>query len=425
MTNHTPFPSEGLGEAEVLEAMEREAEGDVDWRGGRLPGFYVHFANDDVDRVGKAAFQRFHATNALGSSAFPSIKKFKTDLEDWALSLFHADGGVASVTSGGTESIFMALKTARDWAKANRPEVTVPKMVISHSAHPSFDKAACFLGIEVVRIEPRGDFKVDMAALRSALDDQTIFIAGSAPQFTIGVYDQISELAELAESKNIWFHTDACIGGFLAPFAEQNGHPIPAWDFRVKGVKSISADLHKYGFAPKGASIVALASAEDQKYQTFEFNNWSRGRYVTETFAGTHTGANIAAAWAVVRYLGNEGYRDIAEKIWRVRDKLIKEISEIESLFIYGSPELTVMSYGSNDLDISEVAAGLATKGWHTITPSPTPPAINLGIISLAFGGVVDDYLRDLRDVVEQLKSKTASFDTSLLGSYGKQASKG
>ncbi|MCW1750227.1 MULTISPECIES: pyridoxal phosphate-dependent decarboxylase family protein [Rhizobium] len=415
------FPEKGLAEADIWLEMEAARKGDVDWRGGRLPGFYVHFANDDVDRIGKMALEKFHATNALGLGAFPSIRKFESEVVDWALSLFHANGGAGSITSGGTESIFIAMKTAREWAKANRPEVTKPKMVISKSAHPAFDKAAKYLGLEVVRIEPRTDFKTDIDALVAAIDEQTIIMVGSAPQFTVGVFDQIDELAEIAASRNIWFHTDACVGGFLAPFAEQNGFPIPPWDFRVKGVKSISADLHKYGFTPKGASIVAFSDAEDSKYQVFDFDNWSRGRYLTHTFAGTRTGANIAASWAVMRFLGNEGYRKIAEQIWQVRDKLIKLIPEIDGLFIYGKPELTVMSYGSKTLDVSDIAAGLSSKGWYTVAPSPNPPAINLGILSLAFGEVVDTYLADLAEVVDELKSGDRSYDRSAIGSYGTQ----
>jgi len=419
MTKHTPFPEKGLEESAIWQVMDCAKQGDVDWRGGRLPGFYVHFANDDVDRVGKIAFQKFQATNALGLGAFPSIKKFESEVVEWALSLFQAKEGVASITSGGTESIFIALKTAREWAKATRPEVTHAKMVISHSAHPAFDKAAKYLGLEVVRIAPRADFKTDIDALKGALDDQTIVIGGSAPQFTIGVFDQIEELAAIAESRNIWFHTDACVGGFLSPFVEQNGHAIPAWDFRVKGVKSISADLHKYGFAPKGASIVAFADAGYQKFQVFDFTNWSRGRYVTSTFAGTRSGASIAAAWAVMRFLGNEGYRKIAEQVWQIRERLLREIPAIDGLFVCGDPELTVMSYGSKTLDVGDIAAGLAAKGWYTVTPSLNPPAINLGILSLAFGEVLDLYLNDLREVVSQLKTGVNPFDRSLIGSYG------
>ncbi|RUU97594.1 aspartate aminotransferase family protein [Mesorhizobium sp. M6A.T.Cr.TU.017.01.1.1] len=419
MKKHTPFPENGLEEAAIWQSMEYARQGDVDWRGGRLPGFYVHFANDDVDRVGKIALEKFHATNALGLSAFPSIKKFESEVVEWALSLFHANGGAASITSGGTESIFIAMKTAREWAKANRPEVTKPNMLLSHSAHPAFDKAAKYLGLDVVRILPRADFKTDIDALNVALDDQTIIIAGSAPQFTIGVFDQIEELAAIASSRNVWFHTDACVGGFFSPFAEQNGHPIPPWDFRVEGVKSISADLHKYGFAPKGASIVAFSDAGYQRYQVFDFDNWSRGRYVTSTFAGTRSGASIAAAWAVMRFLGNQGYRKIADQIWQVREKLMRDIPAIEGLFVYGEPELTVMSYGSKSLDVADIAAGLAAKGWHTVAPSPNPPAINLGILSLAFGEVVDAYLADLWQVVAQLRAGDNSFDRSLVGTYG------
>ncbi|TIO64339.1 aminotransferase class V-fold PLP-dependent enzyme [Mesorhizobium sp.] len=419
MKKHTPFPENGLEEAAIWQAMEYARQGDVDWRGGRLPGFYVHFANDEVDRVGKMALEKFHATNALGLSAFPSIKKFESEVAEWALSLFRANGGAASITSGGTESIFIAMKTAREWAKANRPEVTKPKMLISHSAHPAFDKAAKYLGVDVVRILPRADFKTNIDALKAALDDQTIIMAGSAPQFTIGVFDQIEQLAAIASSRNVWFHTDACIGGFFSPFAEQNGHLIPPWDFRVEGVKSISADLHKYGFAPKGASIVAFSDTGYQRYQVFDFDNWSRGRYVTSTFAGTRSGASIAAAWAVMRFLGNQGYRKIADQIWQVREKLIRDIPAIEGLFVYGEPELTVMSYGSKSLDVADIAAGLAAKGWYTVTPSPNPPAINLGILSLAFGEVVDAYLADLWQVVAQLTAGDNSFDRSLVGTYG------
>ncbi|MER8438802.1 aminotransferase class V-fold PLP-dependent enzyme [Mesorhizobium sp. M1312] len=413
------LPAQGLEESAILEAMENARRGDVDWRGGRLPGFYVHFADDEVDRIGKQALEMFHATNALGGDAFPSIKHFEREVADWSLSLMHADGGTASITSGGTESIFIAMKTAREWARSNRPEVTRPKMVISHSAHPAFDKAAKYLSIDVERIAPRDDFKVDMGAFVAALDDRTILIAGSAPQFTIGVFDQIEELASIAMSRNIWFHTDACVGGFLSPFAEQNGHAIPLWDFRVKGVRSISADLHKYGFAPKGASIVALSDVANRKYQVFDFDNWSRGRYVTSTFAGTRSGANIAAAWAVMRFLGNEGYCRISERIWQTRDRLIEGIHGIDGLFICGKPELTVMSYGSKALDVSDIAAGLSARGWYTVAPSRHPPAINLGILSLAFAEVIDEYLSDLQEIVEQLNVGEKSFDHSLIGNYG------
>ncbi len=416
---NSSFPSEGLNKEALIEEMRAAKTADVDWRSGRLPGFYVHFANDAVKDVGMWALQEFHATNALGPGAFPSVKKFETELIQWALELFRADVGCGSVTSGGTESIFLAVKTAREWAKENRPEVSRPKMVLSHSAHPAFNKAAKYLEYDVVRVEPRPNFKTDVEALAAELDDNTIFMAGSAPQFTYGVFDQITQLAWMAEQRNIWFHTDACVGGFFSPFAEQLGHDIPPWDFRVPGVRSISADLHKYGFSPKGASVVAFSDPAYRKYQVFDFTDWSRGRYVTSTFAGTRPGANIAAAWAVMRYLGNEGYLEIAARIWEVRDRLIDGIRSIDGIELCGEPELTLMSYRSDSLDIYQIAAGLSSKGWYTVAPSPNPPAINMGILSLAFGEVVDDYLNDLRDVVNQVRRGDHKFEAASLGSYG------
>lgn len=418
MSNRS-FPAEGLPEDQLFDEMEAARGQDVDWRSGKLPGFYVHFATDEVEAVGMRALHDFHSTNALGGGAFPSIVRFETELIEWALDLFHAKDGCGSVTSGGTESIFQAVKTARDWARVNRPDAVKPNMVISHTAHPAFNKAAYYLGIDVVRVKPRADYKTDIDALAGHFDTNTIFTAGSAPQFTHGIFDQIADVAAIAADRRIWFHTDACVGGFYSPFAEELGHDIPPWDFRVPGVRSISADLHKYGFAPKGASVFALADAGDQRYQLFDFSDWSRGRYVTSTFAGTRTGANIAASWAVMRYLGRDGYREIAAKIWDVRQRLIAGLNGIDGIYVVGNPELTLMSYASDTLDINAVASGLVKRGWYTVKPSPDPLAINLGILSLAFGAVADDYLSDLKEVAADVREGKQADEPELVGSYG------
>lgn len=417
------FPASGLSEDLLFQDMEAARKSDVDWRAGRLPGFYVHFASDEVDEIGRKALEMFHATNALGMAAFPSIRKFEAELVGWALDLFNAEDGCGSVTSGGTESIFLAVKTAREWARRHRPDVTAPKMVMPHSAHPAFDKAAKYLCMEPVRVPLQDDLRADVAAIKAEIDERTVFMMGSAPQFTFGLFDQIDELAAIADERNIWFHTDACVGGFLSPFAESLGYDIPPWDFRVRGVKSISADLHKYGFAPKGASIVAFADDEAsvRPFQVFDFENWSRGRYATPTFAGTRPGATIAAAWAVMRFLGREGYTKIAAEIMRAKSKLREGIKAIPGLDICGDPPLSVMSYTSTELDMQAIAAGMSTKGWYTVAPSPNPPAINLGLLSLAFAAVADQYLADLRNVCEQVRAGRADYDAAKIGGYGAQ----
>lgn len=413
------LPQHGTPEPQIWSELTELENGDVNWRNGRLPGFFTHFATSDVERIGKEALQKFYSTNCLGPGAFPSIRRFENDVANWSLDLFHARAGHASITSGGTESIFLALKTAREWAFATRSGLTRPKIVLSHSAHPSFDKAAKYLSLEVVRVPTRGDFRIDKKAFEKEIDNQTVLIAGSAPQFTVGVFDQIEWLGTIAIERNLWLHVDACVGGFFSPFAEMVGHPIPRWDFRVPGVKSISADLHKYGFTPKGASIMALADKTLLDYLRFDFSNWSRGRYFTETFSGTKSGGPIAAAWAVLKFLGVDGYCQIVRDIWTVREKILSRINESNELFIYGSPEIAVMSYGAKTTSIEDIGRGLATRGWYTVAPSPNPPAINLGIISLAFGSVVDEYLDDLDGVVNDIISGKNNYSAGEFGNYG------
>lgn len=414
------LPQFGTPRDHLIRELESARAGDVDWRAGRLPGFYVHFARDDVEEIGKEAFNRFFSSNALGPGAFPSIRRFETELVNWVLDLFHApDTAYGTVTSGGTESIFQAVKTARDRALAETPGLAEPKIVAPYSAHPAFSKAAKYLRMKIERVPLTADLRPDLAGVAAAIDDDTVLLVGSAPEFTYGMIDQIEELAGLASRNGVWMHVDACVGGFIAPFAERLGHEVPRWDFRVPGVTSISADLHKYGFAPKGASVVAFRDEACRPYQIFDFDGWSRGRYVTPTFAGTRSGANIAAAWAVMKYLGMEGYLEIAREILAKAELLRTGIDSIDGIEVCGDPRLSVMSFCSPELDIHGIAAGLGERGWYTVAPSPDPPAINLGLLSLAFGAVAGSWLEDLREVVESVKAGEGDFDKSRIGSYG------
>ncbi|MCG8562730.1 MAG: aspartate aminotransferase family protein [Hyphomicrobiales bacterium] len=416
----TSLPQTGTPRERLIREMEDARGGDVDWRAGKLPGFYVHFARDDVVDIGKDAFNRFFSTNALGLGAFPSIAKFESELVGWVLDLFHApETACGSVTSGGTESIFLAVKTARDHALAQRPDIAQPKIIVPYSAHPAFSKAAKYLRMTIERVPLTAGLRVDPAAVAAAIDNETIMLVGSAPEFTYGMIDPIDELAELASRHGLWMHVDACVGGFIAPFAERLGHDIPRWDFRVPGVTSISADLHKYGFAPKGASVVAFRDDAYRAFQIFDFDGWSRGRYLAPTFAGTRSGANIAAAWAVMKYLGMEGYLEIAGEIMAKMDMLRAGIDAIDGIEVCGDPRLSLMSFQSPGLDIHAIAAGLSERGWYTVAPSPDPPAINLGLLSLAFGAVAETWLEDLREIVAAVKDGKTDFDRDKVGSYG------
>src|SRR5215510_11565000 len=294
---------------EALEARMREmAKGDVKWRDGRT-GLYIFNAGEEVERVQKAAYAMFSAENGLGPAAFPSIAQMEREVVAFGLALLNAPPGAAgAMTSGGTDSIFMAVKAARDHARAKRGMNGALNIVIPMTAHPAFDKACAVMDIEVRRV-PVKDHLADVAAMERAIDDQTLMIVGSAPSFAFGLIDPIAALGELAERKKVWLHVDACVGGYLAPFVRMNGADLPAFDFAVPGVWSISGDLHKYGYASKGASTVFFRSGALRDYMTFDAGPWPLGRMVTPTLAGTRPGGAIAAAWAVMNFLGVDGYR--------------------------------------------------------------------------------------------------------------------
>ncbi len=399
------FPEHGTARTDVFAEMEDARRADVDWRRGRL-GLYVHFGGDDVLEVAKEAYQRFFSENALGPKAFPSLRKFEDDIVAWTADLLHGGPDATGVvSSGGTESIFLAVKTARDHARAEGSRITVPEIVAAVSAHPAFDKAAHYLGMKVKRIPLRADFRADVPAMATAITPDTIMIVGSAPSFPHGVIDPIPDLAALARDRSLWLHVDACVGGFLAPFVRRIGYPVPPFDFEVDGVRSMSADLHKYGFTAKGASVMLLADIALRQHLVFEFDNWPRGKYTSPTFTGTRPGGAIAAAWAVLRYLGVEGYMRIARQLMDARDRMQAGIEAIGGLYVVGTPELTVMGYGSRDLDTFAIAEQMTQKGWFVSTMSE-PPGIHMGMPTVAHVAVVDGYLADLAQSVATVRAQ-------------------
>lgn len=417
MTNR--FPPKGRPRDDVLHELENAREDDVDWRGGRV-GLYTHFGGDDVLEIAKDAARMYFSENALGPSAFPSLARLESDVINWTLGLLNAgDQGAGSMTSGGTESILMAVKTARDWSREKRPDVDTPIVVAPYSAHPAFNKAAHYLGVEVKRVPICDDYRADVTRMADAIDERTMMLVGSAPQFPHGVIDPISDLAELAQERDLWLHVDACVGGFIAPFARKLGRPIPPFDFTVPGVTSMSADLHKYGFTAKGASTFLLCDQALRKYQVFEFDGWSRGHYSSPTIPGTRPGGPIAAAWAVLNYLGWDGYLRIAGELLDAIDRLKAGIQSIEELSMVGDPPLTILSYTSTsaDCDIFAVAEAMTQRGWF-VTRSADPRAIHMGMLTMIHVPVVDQYLSDLAESVEEAKAgKIETYEEAV--SYG------
>jgi glutamate/tyrosine decarboxylase-like PLP-dependent enzyme len=339
----------------------------------------------------------FFSENALGGRrAFKSIGRMEQEVIEMALDLFHApDGATGSMTSGGTESILLAVKACRDFARARRGDRTFRgNLVLPETAHPAFDKAARLMDLGVRRIAVRADFRADAAAMTSAIDDETILLVGSAPCFPYGVIDPIAELAGLALARDLWFHVDACVGGYLAPFVRDLGYPVPDFDFGVPGVASLSADLHKFGFCPKPASTVLFRDNARAEAAGFDLDVWPSGRFRTGTLVGTRPGGGVAAAWAVLNYLGRDGYRAIAARLMAMRNAYVSGIETIPGLRVFGRPELTIIAFGDDTRDMSAVAQAMEARGW---VPGLVrkPPGLHM-MASLLHEGVRDEYLRDL-----------------------------
>jgi glutamate/tyrosine decarboxylase-like PLP-dependent enzyme len=371
--------------------MRELAARDVKWRDGRT-GMYVFNAGEDVERVKKAAYAMFSEENGLGPMAFPSLARMEREVVAHALALLHApeDAGGA-MTSGGTDSIVMAVKTARDYARSHRLEGQ-GNLVTPFTAHPAFHKAAMMMDLEVRRV-PTKDLLADAAAMEAACDANTIMIVGSAPCFPFGLIDPLEEISEVARRKNLWLHVDACVGGFLAPFVEMNGAKLPAWDFRVPGVRSISSDLHKYGYCSKGASTLLFRDKAMKDHMVFDAGPWPMGRMLTPTLAGTRPGGAIAAAWAVLNYLGVEGYRAKQALVVEAREKIEAGVAKL-GFRVLGKPQLGIVSFTHDHADCFAVLRGMYKRGWMTAS-NVDPPSLHL-MLSPKHTEVAGEYLSDL-----------------------------
>lgn len=404
MTRKT-LPETGRSSEALLRELRAMKAGDIDWKAGKAPLFYFK-ASDEVSEMGRSAFFEYFYENALGGGrAFPSVKHMETDIVEMALSLFSApDDAQGFMSTGGTESIILAIQTCRDWTRHDRGmEQLRGNIVAPESIHPAFEKGAKLMDLEVRRIPVGPDYRADVAAMEAAIDDETIMVAGSAPCFPYGVIDPITELAAMAKRRGLWMHVDACVGGYLAPFVRMIGRDIPAFDFSVDGVQSISADLHKFGFCPKPASTVFYRSAERARFQAFDFDGWPNGRFYTTTICGTRPAGGVSGAWAVFNHLGIDGYKRIASELMGFIDDFKARVLEIPGMRIIGDPHLSIVAYTSDDVDIFRVAELMAGKGY--LPGLLQKPRALHRMMSLVHAPVVDDYIGELRAAVDALRT--------------------
>ncbi|MFN7055877.1 pyridoxal phosphate-dependent decarboxylase family protein [Hyphomonas sp.] len=398
------MPETGRPWPDVQREMIARGAGDVAWRDGKT-AVYVFHAGEDIHAVQREAYGLFMAENGLGPLAFPSLARMEKEVIAMALGLLQAPQGAAgAMTSGGTDSITMAMKAARDFARACGKPREGQNIVLARSAHLAFDKAAHLMDIEVRRVPLKedGSYEADPAAMAAAIDDATIMMVGSAPQFPHGIIDPIAALGEVAAAKDVWLHVDACVGGYFAPFARMNGVPVPDFDFAVPAVCSMSADLHKYGYCAKGASTVLFRSEALYKHMPFSMRDWSGAPMKTPTLAGTRPGGAISAAWAVMNVLGIDGYRQKQGLVCATREKIEAGVTAL-GFEVLGNPLLGLLAFRHPDADTLALYSAMRARGWFT-SISAEPPSLHL-MLSPKHAEVADDYLRDLAAALTDVKA--------------------
>ncbi len=402
------MPQTGRAWDDVRAEMIARGTGDVAWREGRT-AVYVFNAGEDIHALQHDAYGLYMAENGLGPLAFPSLARMEKEVVAMALGLLNApDGAAGAITSGGTDSITMAIKAARDFARAGGKPREGQNIVLARSAHLAFDKAAHLMDIEVRRVplKDNDSYEADPAAMAAALDDATLMMVGSAPNFPHGIIDPIAALGEVAEATGVWLHVDACVGGYFAPFARMNGVPVPDFDFAVPAVKSMSADLHKYGYCAKGASTVLFRSGDLYNFMPFNMRDWSGAPMKTPTLAGTRPGGAISAAWAVMNVLGIDGYREKQGLVCATRERIEAGVKAL-GFEVLGRPLLGLMAFRHPEADTLALYSALRARGWFT-SFTAEPPSLHL-MLSPKHAEVADAYLADLAASLEAVKAGLAT----------------
>lgn len=395
---------------EVIADLAALRSHDVKWSEGRAFGM-VYDGGPGVHDVAERAAAMYLHENALNTKAFPSLARIQSDVVSWTASLLHGpDTAAGFMTSGGTESIQVAVLAARERARVERG-VTQPEMILSDTTHAAFHKSAHMYGITVHKVPCRSDFTADVDAMARHVNANTVLVVASAPQYPQGVIDPVPAIAELAATVDANCHVDACMGGFVLPFVEMLGRPVEPWDFRVDGVHSISADVHKLGYAPKGASVIVYRNRELRAHQTFVFSDWLGGFYASPNLQGTRSGLPMATAWAVMSHLGIEGYIDLTRRTLDAADSIRAAVRSIDGLTVLGDPRFHLLTMASDPtssrpIDAFALGDALLERGWFH--DRQTPPDTLHATVSNSNVEHLDHYLADLHECADSVRGSRA-----------------
>ena len=410
------MPPKGWSAVDVFEGLEAMRTRDVRWREGRAFSLAYH-AGAEALAVAEEAYRRFSGENALSTDAFPSLKQIQAEVVAMAgVWLGATPSSAGFMTSGGTESILMAVKAARDRLLAER-QIRQPNMVMPTSAHAAFAKAGAYFGVEVRRVAVGSDWRADVAAMQSQVDKNTVLIVGSAPQYPQGVVDDIVGIAKIASDAQINCHVDACMGGVTLAYLQRLGENIAPWNLQVPGVSSISVDLHKFGYTSKGASVIMYASKHLRSFQGFVTDDWLGGVYGSSGVLGTKSGGSMASAWAVMHFLGDDGYLRLTRQAREATLQLATVVRNKPELVLRAEPESTLLCFGAQDpsaLNVFAVADELSKRGWYV--DRQTPPDSLHCTVNAIHHDKIDWFARDLHESVSiALDQKTSGS----VGTYG------
>ncbi|XP_072247479.1 sphingosine-1-phosphate lyase 1 isoform X2 [Leuresthes tenuis] len=413
------LPSKGLTQNQVMEKIkEYETLNDVQWEKGCVSGA-VYWGDESLTKLLVKVYGDFAWSNPLHPDIFPGVRKMEAEVVRMSCTLFHGGpNSCGTVTSGGTESILMACKAYRDIAYERG--VKYPEILAPVSVHAAFDKAAHYFGMKLVHIPlDKKTMKVDVKAMKRAINKNTAMLVCSAPQFPHGIMDPVEEVAKLAVHHNLPLHVDACLGGFLIVFMAKAGYTLAPFDFRVKGVTSISADTHKYGYAPKGSSVILYSDKKYRQYQYFVAPDWQGGIYASPSVAGSRPGGIIAACWATMMHMGESGYVDATGKIIRTACKIKTELRKIKGVFVFGDPEVSVVAIGSDVFDIFRLSNALTSKGWNLNTLQ-YPSSIHICCTLLhTRQGIAERFIRDIKEQVAIILKNPKEKTTGMGAIYG------
>jgi len=418
---HKPMPERGCDSDQILDQLEVFKESDPQYKDGRVWSL-VYYLDEEHSAFLKESYHRFACENGLNPGAFKSLKKMETEVISATADILNGTEEVCGVvTSGGTESCLMAVKTYRDMAREQR-RVKKPEMIIPATAHVAWFKASEYFGVKIRLVPLTKNFIPDLKKLKKLINRNTVMILGSAPEYPHGTVDPIEEMGAIARNKGIPLHVDACVGGFILPFMEMNGESLPLWDYRVPGVTSISADIHKYGYAAKGASTITYRNLGYLRYQMFAYQNWPGGVFASSALLGTRPGGAYAAAWGVTQYFGKEGYRKLAKDTLDAVNQLKAGIAKIVELEVMGTPQGPLLSFRSVDPDVNIYAVGdqMDARGWQ-VNRNQFPAGLH-AMVTAQHLQVVGAYLEDLRAAVETVKQNPELARQGGAATYGMMA---